>query len=230
MELTAQSYYDETIKVLTDCGLKFLAQVQISTKDFPYFVSAAAARATSLVFYVEGLACIVRLSHNEHIYEDGKGDDHWNLALDAEFKSHGAVEKCTMLPTMHKEPPLYVESDPWGDEPGRPIYALEPQIKGFHHCGWSARAQLHYRWNADAHTNDGSAETRQLMTALVDSIELLKPFLKVGAFTEMNPDFPPTYVFGGGYSSQQYKACQSLYWERFGAARRQLAKLINKIY
>ncbi len=222
MEFAKQEYYDEIIKLFVASGLTFLCQVKITTDDCEYMLETERAENTQLVFFTEGLNCIVRLAHHER----HKERQYWSLHVDMDFGNAQNREAAKQLTIMT------------GDVREGGYTPFQPRFPSFTHCGWSSVEQYVHRWNMEQWAwgvNHQLYPAVDLIGDVMLVIHQVKPFLAASPFESLSVMWEPTYTFSGR-QNQDYNAhesakakCRFIYWERVGEARAVLATLIKRL-
>ncbi len=196
-KLMSHGYFAQVVEAMQGKGFTLFSQVEISTDDFQYHVSAKIARVTSLFFHAPNKNLIIRLAYYEQDYEGKKMEGYWHIRVDAEFSAQSSVDTF-----------FYGDIEEGADIfPGeKPLGKIE--CAGFVESGWSSCGDLLCTWNLEQRWPDRSLLDSQDLASRVHTMAApMLPFLKSAPFEKHQvTSWPPEYVF---------KGCSSVFWERF---------------
>lgn len=224
-KFATQAYYDEVIAAIVATGARLLSQVQITSDDFPYYVTADFGRSTTLVFDLPGKALFMKFTHNEMTGFTAKDvyDNHWTTHIDCEY-----------LPLNEMLNLINGTFDGVLSEIIAEKQNAYSDLAGTS-SGWSMSADNKLIFTSDVAWNDHSvfvpvSMLKDVAAQVFGNIANHDYLAK--SFEEMSPMWHPHYVFDsdkrGAEGDAIAKAVENCFWERFAENNSEATKIMRE--
>lgn len=224
-----QPYYDRIIAAAMAMGYRFLAQVNITTDDMPFYIEVKYARVTCLTFDIPGKAMFAHFYHNEHFGMFGGGyHNHWNMEAEYNYGDYSAV--------LNK----FIEINGEYDEDE--FEQLKQSISTFdlNNLRGGLSSSCNY-FQLTAKGDVGSHDQRKLcpaffVTSVLSQLKDRKLEYAKEGFDELNISWAPSYVFTGPQNTDYRERdkirakLDDIYWGQFGDSRRIIREKVKRAY
>jgi hypothetical protein len=224
-----QSYYDEIIAAAMAMGYRFMAQVNVTTDDMPFYIEVKYARVTCLTFDIPGKAMFAHFYHNEHFGMFGGGyANHWNILVEYDYGDYSdLLNKFIALNGKYDE---------------EAFEHLKKSISTFElenlQSGWHSSSnyfQLTFTGDVREHAQKDLCPASHV-TSVLGQIKSRSLEYAKDVFHELSMAWAPAYVFTGpqnlGYMERDKLRAKldDLFWDRFGGSRNIIREKVKRTF